>query len=980
MDTRLILFALSFLPAVLTTTVVTDGNWSPWSNVTSCSTTCADGYIIRNRTCDNPPPANGGANCTGQSTDKVLCNEGNCPSIDGSWGPWGNSSACSKTCGDGEIVRNRSCDSPAPENGGYDCNGSNSDINTCNEGVCPVINGSWGEWTNYSDCTVSCDGGFQTRFRLCNSPSPENGGLDCNGSSSQTRPCKTEDCPGMDNKGKTFVLGFMPNYDLTAELKIFITTDSENDVRVDITTPLFNPSFSDSLIVRKGTVEKVSIDQLIVGSPGKIGKKGISVSADDDIIVYAINKRHASTDAFLVLPVDALGQEYYVVSWQMASSFMIVGTDDNTEVKIKFGKECQSVMVNGIPFGPRATLTIFMNKFETFFMTSNAGDFTGTHIFSNKPVVLLGGSVCARIVQGACDHLVQQMLPIEKWGKEFVTIGMPNCKSPDTYRIVASQDNTVVNISGINPVNLPEPGDFFTFNLNDNSSKTVSSNKHIALTLFTNGFCKGDLGDPAMILVPPIQQYSSDYTFSTVSLDGNDFINSVVLVISDNFKSGLRFDNKILPATTWNGVEGRSDIKYTEFIISSGAHSVFHINPMVTFLAVSTGIQYANSYGYPAGLNFRSTVQDCNKGAENNTGAGGSSCDLGLDPCKDVHCLNNGTCSPLGWTGFECKCQMPFDGPVCEIDMCKPYPSDVVFVIDNSRSMGSVYFELQKEYLINLTKDWIIDEEHFQIAIVSFSDASVVQYNFGIISNDTDFWDKLSNIEFKGSISQLHLGIAKGEHLLSKRDRRIHFMKAKKYLIVISDGLLSTPRELQEVTSEDITTDIVAFGEDVSHYYLSKITGNMSDVFPPISDRLWYHMMIDLIHPVCNVCHESNETDVLIAVDVSRDMDTTDLTTVIPSLMNKLLNNIGLENADLRLSMVNFASQVDVRFTNQTYSNDTQSRTVQRMSYFSRENTKVSNFSDILGHVVNLSNDTDSGARLSAQKDNFIHFGIQIYR
>ncbi|VDI70744.1 Hypothetical predicted protein, partial [Mytilus galloprovincialis] len=569
MDTRLILFALSFVQAVLTTTV-TDGNWSPWSNVTACSTTCADGYIIRNRTCDNPPPSNGGTNCSGLSTDKVLCNE-------------------------------------------------------------------------------------------------EIGGVDCNGSASQNQPCNMEDCPGMDNKGKEFVFGFMPNYDLTSDLKIFITTDSEKDVRVDVTTPLFNPSFSDSSIVRKGTVKKVSIDQLIVGSPGEIGEKGIHVTADDDIIVYAINKKYRTTDAFLVLPVDALGQEYYVVSWQMFSSFMIIGIDDNTEVKIKFGKECQSLMVNGIPFGPRTTLTISMNKFETFFMTSSTGDFTGTHIFSTKNVALLGGSVCAKIGQGRCDHLVQQMLPIEKWGKEFVTIGMPNCNSPDTYRIVASQDNTVVNISGRNPVNLLESGDFFTFNLNDRSSKTVSSDKQIALTLFANGGCKGNLGDPAMILIPPIQQYSSNYTFSTVSLDGNDFINSIVLVISDNFKSGLRFDNKPLSASTWDSVDGRSDIKYTDFIITSGAHYVSHINPMVTFLAVSTGIQFFNSYGYPAGLNFRSTVQDCNKEAENNTGTGGSSCDLGLDPCKDVHCLNNGTCSPLGWTGYECKCPDPFYGPVCEI-------------------------------------------------------------------------------------------------------------------------------------------------------------------------------------------------------------------------------------------------------------------------------------------------------------------------
>ncbi|CAC5389489.1 unnamed protein product [Mytilus coruscus] len=39
-----------------------DGGWSHWFN-SSCSVTCGDGVIIKNRTCDSPKPSDGGLDC-----------------------------------------------------------------------------------------------------------------------------------------------------------------------------------------------------------------------------------------------------------------------------------------------------------------------------------------------------------------------------------------------------------------------------------------------------------------------------------------------------------------------------------------------------------------------------------------------------------------------------------------------------------------------------------------------------------------------------------------------------------------------------------------------------------------------------------------------------------------------------------------------------------------------------------------------------
>ena len=55
------------------------GDWTPWTEWTPCSKTCQDllaGVKQRNRSCSNPSPSNGGADCPGYATEKLTCNRG----------------------------------------------------------------------------------------------------------------------------------------------------------------------------------------------------------------------------------------------------------------------------------------------------------------------------------------------------------------------------------------------------------------------------------------------------------------------------------------------------------------------------------------------------------------------------------------------------------------------------------------------------------------------------------------------------------------------------------------------------------------------------------------------------------------------------------------------------------------------------------------------------------------------------------------
>ena len=59
--------------------VSVDGSWSTWSNWDVCSVTCGNGNQLRTRDCNNPAPANEGSPCAGQSTESLPCISTECP-------------------------------------------------------------------------------------------------------------------------------------------------------------------------------------------------------------------------------------------------------------------------------------------------------------------------------------------------------------------------------------------------------------------------------------------------------------------------------------------------------------------------------------------------------------------------------------------------------------------------------------------------------------------------------------------------------------------------------------------------------------------------------------------------------------------------------------------------------------------------------------------------------------------------------------
>ncbi|NXJ63832.1 HMCN1 protein, partial [Rostratula benghalensis] len=208
-----------------------DGKWATWSSWSACTVSCGGGSRQRTRHCSDPAPQSGGRKCEGNDIQIDFCNSDPCP-IHGNWGPWSSWGSCSRTCNGGQMRRYRTCDNPHPASGGRACAGADMQIQRCSAELCPV-DGNWGQWQTWSQCSASCGGGEQTRIRLCSNPAPLNRGRPCPGDSSHISRCNTQACPGGPSHAKGSIIGNINDIEFgIAFLNATVTDSPGSETRV----------------------------------------------------------------------------------------------------------------------------------------------------------------------------------------------------------------------------------------------------------------------------------------------------------------------------------------------------------------------------------------------------------------------------------------------------------------------------------------------------------------------------------------------------------------------------------------------------------------------------------------------------------------------------------------------------------------------------------------------------------------------------
>jgi hypothetical protein len=313
------------------------------------------------------------------------------------------------------------------------------------------------------------------------------------------------------------------------------------------------------------------------GSNTFVSSHAYRIESNAPVVAYQFQPvvQQFSNDASILIPRQALGDNYYVLGWPTANpcgpppgdplylesipdhtAITIIGVEPDTHVQVfpthpvaaSGGDSGLAIPATaaGVPIefdiGPYDVVNLASDQpsvplIECFSYTDRDGDFTGSQVLSDKPIVVFSNLERGIGPGGATppdppgwegewcctDHLEKQMFPVEALGWDFAVSRSPvrstdsTYEEPDYYRILGTVDGTTVT------TNLPAPynqfslgaGEWTTFHSYTGFTARATGGAIMVAQVLTSQqtIPQGGIGDPTMIVFPAADQHREQYVF-----------------------------------------------------------------------------------------------------------------------------------------------------------------------------------------------------------------------------------------------------------------------------------------------------------------------------------------------------------------------------------------------------------------------------------------------------------------------------------
>jgi PKD repeat protein len=451
---------------------------------------------------------------------------------------------------------------------------------------------------------------------------------------------------GNDNKchrsteGTDFWFSFMENRIYKEEyhtVQITVTALKTTDFRITVGLPgsfLFEQTFN----VLANDTRTVEIPWKIVETTGseKIQNKGIHLTSVEPVSVFAINWDPNSTDITPVYPIETLGEAYFAMCYEpnidpnnplsgngRNSEFLIVATENQTTIKITPSKVTDQLVPKDSTFEVELSIgEVYQVQSENVEGSNKygQGDLTGSRVEADKPIAFFSGALSTTVPSSQCcwDHLFEQIPPVQSWGYEYYTVPL-KARAKDRFRILASKDNTTVQISG-EPFLYLNEGEFREFEFGASEAKRILSDKPLLVAQFSqsNSVDKpenGGNGDPFMIILNPagrgvnkaiFETYEAPKTIPDTTYIGikRNFVNIVAYTIE---VPNIQLDGKSVTSEFRPFSEG--PWSFAQIEISKGKHIVENVAGKDGFVGYVYGFGGFESYGFGVGFNLDLTLE-----------------------------------------------------------------------------------------------------------------------------------------------------------------------------------------------------------------------------------------------------------------------------------------------------------------------------------------------------------------------------------
>lgn len=338
----------------------------------------------------------------------------------------------------------------------------------------------------------------------------------------------------------------------TVPLSFLVTSDTMETFNVSV------ESHEGSILV--GEVKPYETTEFFVPETFMVSNdsdylNGLIVRASDGnrMRVSVSNHHYLSSDSYLALPLiqyEGVSEyTYFAVtpnftSPNLKSRVLIVCGFNDTQITITASQSSTLYLPSGtMAIDPSTSFNVTGQMYETIFIESE-DQLMGTKVVTSKPVTFLSGHQCAALPDSenrSCDFSIEQLPPTINWGRNFIFPLLSSRTGGSYLSILASQGGTNVNISCSNfngsstltdSIIISAPGDFATMLVApDDALCSVVADKPSLLTVLStsNGY-DSTVGDPLMVLLHPMEQYSNvNYSFTAHRSDISDqYLNLMV--------------------------------------------------------------------------------------------------------------------------------------------------------------------------------------------------------------------------------------------------------------------------------------------------------------------------------------------------------------------------------------------------------------------------------------------------------------------
>ncbi len=387
--------------------------------------------------------------------------------------------------------------------------------------------------------------------------------------------------------------------------------------------------------------------------------KAIRVTSSIPVVAHQFNPLNNvdvySNDGTVLLPTNSVGTEYWGLSWyyrggsnvQLRGYITLVNSSTSTNnvtvrpsAEVVSGPDIPTIAAGEertFSLEPGESLNLVTSGTELLDAQSHGcladpggtpdsvdpcPDLTGTHIQADHPITVFGGHQCANVVLGVdrCDHIESILMPVDAWGTSYVgskfepraTTAEPE---PDIWRVIAAEDDTRLQtdppIDAIHNVRL-DAGEWKQFAVTHDFE--IAAEKPIMLAQYMTGanwpgiprvcaegndaFNPTGIGDPAMAIAVPVDQFRDSYIVHTPQSYEEDYLNVIVPIGRD-----VTLNGNTIPASKWQIVGQMNRFEVATIEVDAGFHT---LESDVPFGVVGYGYDCHVSYAYPGGLNVES--------------------------------------------------------------------------------------------------------------------------------------------------------------------------------------------------------------------------------------------------------------------------------------------------------------------------------------------------------------------------------------